>query len=571
MNTRFITRAYDPATSQRLQSEGFSRPLSQVLAGRKVLGREEMSTGLATLAPPSSLPHALEAATVLADALEEGKSIAIVGDYDCDGATASTVAYRGLGMLGFPASKLACFIPDRMEMGYGLSPAVVDAVCGKFGRPDLILTVDNGAGSFEGVARAKELGIGVIVTDHHLTGETLPDALCIVNPNGPDSAGAPRNLAGVGVIFYVLIALRSELRKRGRFDRSAQPKLAQLLDLVALGTVADVVPLDRNNRILVAQGLKRLREGAGSPGLAALFSLATQGRKDISQLSVRDLGFTLAPRINAAGRIATMDIGLECLLAGRDRAEELARNLEEINTERKAIERDMQEEAGRILRSSDLTSRPGLVLFSPNWHQGLVGLIASRVKEKVHRPVLAFAPIGRGLLRGSGRSIEGLHLRDALDFIAQSEPGIIVKFGGHALAAGLTIREDRLDDFRKSFEAVVRERLSPDALTEDILVDGALSPEEISFSLIREIDSVVWGQSFEAPLFANEFEVVRQQPLKGGEHLRARVSTGGETYEAVFFRRTSPLPGRVRLAYHPDVNEWMGRRTLQLTIEHAEE
>ena len=231
----------------------------------------------------------------------------------------------------------------------------------------------------------------------------------------------------------------------------------------------------------------------------------------------------------------------------------------------------MQEEAGRILRSSDLTSRPGLVLFSPNWHQGLVGLIASRVKEKVHRPVLAFAPIGRGLLRGSGRSIEGLHLRDALDFIAQSEPGIIVKFGGHALAAGLTIREDRLDDFRKSFEAVVQERLSPDALTEDILVDGALSPEEISFSLIREIDSVVWGQSFEAPLFANEFEVVRQQPLKGGEHLRARVSTGGETYEAVFFRRTSPLPGRVRLAYHPDVNEWMGRRTLQLTIEHAEE
>ena len=537
MKTRFITRHYDPAAAARLQSEGFSRPLAQVLAGRRIVGKSEMDTGLAGLIPPTALPHAAEAASMLADALEKGESVAVVGDYDCDGATASTVAYQGLRLLGFRPEKVSWFIPDRMSMGYGLSPVVVDALTEKYGRPDIILTVDNGMGSVEGVARANQLGIRVIVTDHHLPGEYLPAAACIVNPNGPDGAGAPGNLAGVGVIFYVLIALRAELRARGAFAAGQQPKLSKLLDLVALGTVADVVPLDRNNRILVAQGLKRLRSGRGSAGLTALYTLANQNKRDISQISVRDLGFTLAPRINAAGRIANMEIGIQCLLAGEANATELASQLEDINDQRKALERSMQEEALDSLSDADIEHRMSLVLSHPDWHQGLVGLVASRVKERIDTRF----------------------------------PGLILRYGGHALAAGLTIRGDGLEQFRDAFEKVVSENISPELLTEDIVVDGALAPEEISFGLIREIDSVVWGQSFEAPLFANEFDIVRQTPLRGGEHLKATVSTAGQHFDAIFFRHSTPLPGRVKLAYRLDVNEWMGRKSLQLMIENAEE
>ena len=374
-----------------------------------------------------------------------------------------------------------------------------------------------------------------------------------MNPNGPDGAGAPGNLAGVGVIFYVLIALRAELRARGAFAAGQQPKLSKLLDLVALGTVADVVPLDRNNRILVAQGLKRLRSGRGSAGLTALYTLANQNKRDISQISVRDLGFTLAPRINAAGRIANMEIGIQCLLAGEANATELASQLEDINDQRKALERSMQEEALDSLSDADIEHRMSLV------------------KERTHRPVIAFAPTKNGLLRGSGRSIPGLHLRYCLSRIDTMFPGLILRYGGHALAAGLTIRGDGLEQFRDAFEKVVSENISPELLTEDIVVDGALAPEEISFGLIREIDSVVWGQSFEAPLFANEFDIVRQTPLRGGEHLKATVSTAGQHFDAIFFRHSTPLPGRVKLAYRLDVNEWMGRKSLQLMIENAEE
>lgn len=571
MKTRFITRHYDPAAAARLQSEGFSRPLAQVLAGRRIVGRSEMETGLAGLIPPTALPHAAKAASMLADALEKGESVAVVGDYDCDGATASTVAYKGLRLLGFRPEKVSWFIPDRMSMGYGLPPVVVDALTEKYGRPDIILTVDNGMGSVEGVARANQLGIRVIVTDHHLPGEYLPAAACIVNPNGPDSAGAPGNLAGVGVIFYVLIALRAELRARGAFAAGQQPKLSRLLDLVALGTVADVVPLDRNNRILVAQGLKRLRSGTGSAGLTALYTLANQNKRDISQISVRDLGFTLAPRINAAGRIANMEIGIQCLLAGEENAAELASQLEDINDQRKALERSMQEEALDSLSDADIEHRMSLVLSHPDWHQGLVGLVASRVKERTHRPVIAFAPTKNGLLRGSGRSIPGLHLRYCLSRIDTMFPGLILRYGGHALAAGLTIRGDGLEQFRDAFEKVVSENISPELLTEDVVVDGALAPEEISFGLIREIDSVVWGQSFEAPLFANEFDIVSQTPLRSGEHLKATVSTAGQHFDAIFFRRSTPLPDRVKLAYRLDMNEWKGRKSLQLMIENAEE
>ncbi len=569
MKTRLITRSYDQTAACKLQSEGYSRPLAQVLAGRRVFDRSEMDTSLSGLLPPSVLPGTAEAAVMLAASLKNGRKIAIVGDYDCDGATASTVAYRGLQLLGFPAQNLSYFVPHRMDMGYGLSPEVVDAVCRRFGKPDLILTVDNGMGSVDGVRRAHELGIRVLVTDHHLAGSELPDADCIVNPNSPGAVGTPGNLAGVGVIFYVLIALRAELRRQGLYGET-QPKLSSLLDLVALGTVADVVPLDRNNRILVSHGLKRLQSGRGAAGLSALFDTATLGRRPISQISVRDLGFTLAPRINAAGRLASMEIGIRCLLAGNGDAPELAQKLEEINQERKVREREMQEEAQRMTESEDIGSRLSLVLFSQNWHQGLVGLVASRMKESMHRPVIAFAPVGNGLLRGSGRSVAGLHLRYCLSRIDDEEPGILVKFGGHALAAGLTIRGDRLEDFRQAFERVVSENITQELLSEDVLVDGALAPEEISFGLIDEIGSIIWGQSFEPPLFANEFTVVHQMPLRGGEHLKAAVETAGQTFEAVFFRHSEPLPERVKLAYHPEVNEWMGRKSLQLIITHAE-
>lgn len=571
--TRFITRPYDPAVSTRLVAEGYSRPVAQALAGRNVISRSDMDTAFSALVSPKSLPGAERAAQLLADALMRGDRVAVVGDYDCDGATACTVALRGLTMIGFSPSRLCYFVPRRLDMGYGLSPVVVDTLCEENGKPDLIVTVDNGTTSFEGVARCRELGIRVIITDHHLTGRELPEADCFVNPSAPGSLGCPllRNLAGVGVFFYVLIALRSELRSRGLFSGRPEPNLASLLDLVALGTVADVVPLDRNNRILVAQGIRRLRAGRGSAGLGALFSLATQNRRPLSTLSVKDLGFALAPRINAAGRISSMDIGIECLLSGPDSAMGHAQRLEAINQQRKDIEQGMQAEAQELLEHMDLGSRKSLVLYHKNWHQGLVGLISSRIKEQVNRPVIAFADVGEGLLRGSGRSVPGLQLRDALESVNSTRPGMLLKFGGHALAAGLTIRKKALEDFSEAFEETVKAAAGQDTFTQEILVDGALSPEEFTFRLIHEIDSIVWGQNFEAPLFANTFHVVHQQLLRGGEHLRALVETGGQTLEAVFFRHGELLPETARLAFRPDVNEWQGRRTLQLLIENMEE
>lgn len=571
MKTRFVTRQYDPALVMRLTAEGYSRPVAQALAGRRVVSRGEMDTSLASLIPPSSMPGADDAARMLADALEAGKKICIVGDYDCDGATAVAVAVRGLEQLGFSRSSLAWFVPHRLDMGYGLSPVVVDAVCEKFGRPDLIVTVDNGTASLEGVARAHELGIRVLVTDHHLAGQELPAADCFVNPNAAEVPASTRNLAGVGVFFYVLIALRSELRRRGAFANRPQPNLASLLPLVALGTVADVVPLDRNNRILVAQGLERLRKGQRCAGLTALFDIATQGRRPVSTASVKDLGFSLAPRINAAGRIATMDIGIECLLAEAAAAESYADELEEINRERKELEQSMQAEALEDLAGMDLSGRSSIVLHREGWHQGLVGLISSRIKEKIGRPVISFADTGDGCLRGSGRSVAGIHLRDALERVNASHPGVLLRFGGHALAAGLTIRKEALAEFTEAFDEEAARAAGPGAFTSEVTVDGALSPEDFTFGLVSEIDSIVWGQNFEAPLFANNFRIVRQQLLRNGEHLRLTLETGGLSLEAVYFRHGAYLPDTARLAFRPDINEWQGRRTLQLLIEDFEE
>ena len=571
MKTRFVTRSYDPAVSARLEAEGYSRPLAQALAGRKVINRAEMDTAFSGLTPPAALPGVDKAAVMLADALEAKSKIVIVGDYDCDGATACAVAMKGLAMLGFARTSLAYFVPRRLDMGYGLSPVVVDAVCERFGRPDLIVTVDNGTASLEGVARAHELGIRVLVTDHHLAGHELPPAEGFVNPNAPPAPGNPTNLAGVGVFFYVLIALRAELRRRGAFPDGRGPNLATLLDLVALGTVADVVPLDRNNRILVHQGLARLRRGLGCPGLSALFSVATQDRRPLEQVSVKDLGFTLAPRINAAGRIATMDLGIDCLMAESGGAVLHAEKLEEINQQRKELELDMQNEALELLSEIDLQGRMSVVLYHEGWHQGLVGLVSSRIKERINRPVIAFADVGDGFLRGSGRSVEGVHLRDALERVSKTHPDVLVRFGGHALAAGLTIRKDALEEFAQAFEASVAQEASPESFAAELLVDGALAPEDFSFKLVHEIDSIVWGQGFEAPLFANTFRVVRQQLLRGGEHLRATVETGGVPLEAIFFRHGTYLPDTARIAFRPDINEWQGRRTLQLLIEAVED
>ena len=569
MKPRLIARPYNPENAARLQADGFSRPLAQVLAARGVNSKEDMETALGGMIPPSALPCAARAAEILADALAGGKSVCVVGDYDCDGATASAVAMKGLAMLGFPRERIRYFVPDRLSMGYGLSPAVIDALVRESGRPDLIVTVDNGTASIAGVDRASELGIEVIVTDHHLPGEQLPDALCLVNPNGPGRCPQLSSLAGVGVFFYVLAALRAELRRRGAFAGRPEPNLASLLDLVALGTVADVVPLDRNNRILVAQGLRRMRSGRGNSGISALYGLATQNRRCIQDITVKDLGFCLAPRINAAGRIASMNAGIECLLAGPDSAEALASGLETINQQRKTLEQEMQQQALRLLRDSPADSRAGTVIFGPQWHQGLVGLIASRLKDHLHHPVIAFAPSGQGLLRGSGRSVAAMHLRDCLARIDADAPGLLVKYGGHSQAAGLTIREKDLARFRGMFEERCRDAIGEDTPAEDILTDGALSPDELHLGLVNEINGIVWGQNFDAPLFVNRFNIVRQSQLRG-DHLKLTVETGGQLFDAIYFRRRELLPASARLAYRPEANEWQGRRTLQLVVSASE-
>ena len=487
----------------------------------------------------------------------------VVADYDCDGATACAVAIRGLRAMG---ARVDYIVPDRFIYGYGLTPEIVDFAAKH--SPDVILTVDNGIASIEGVKRASELGIQVIITDHHLAGQTLPEAQCIVNPNTPGCDFPSKNLAGVGVMFYVLMALRAELRARGRFTQQTQPKLNALVDLVALGTVADVVKLDRNNRILVEQGLNLIRRGLTQPGLAALFEVA--GRP-LAQAKARDFGFVIAPRINAAGRLDLMNAGIECLISDDpSAARDFAQKLDEFNRERRELELNMQWDARMLLNREDFTDRHTITLFEPGWHQGIVGLVASRVKDSRHRPTVAFANAGEGELKGSGRSIEGVHLRDMLDLVTKKAPGIIRKFGGHAMAAGLTIQADALDAFTQAFEDVVTENTDPDTFERHVLVDGALSSEEINESLIDAINAQSWGQGFLPPLFANEFKVLRQTALKGGHLKLALEMPDGMRFSAIYFRRAAEIPSRAVLAYRPEINEWMGRRNIQLVVEQLQ-
>ena len=561
--TRFITRDYSPAIVGHLMDEGFLEPLARVLAARGIESADDLKPDWRAMLPPLSLMGTTAAARILADAIEAGKRIMVIADYDCDGATACAVALLGLREMGATVDYL---VPDRFVYGYGLTPEIVELAASK--NADLILTVDNGMASIDGVEKAKALGIDVIITDHHLPAEKLPAAACIVNPNTPGCDFPSKNLAGVGVMFYVLMALRAEFRARGRFDAANQPRLDALVDLVALGTVADVVKLDRNNRILVQQGLAKVRRGHTHPGLKALFEIA--GRPS-AQARVRDFGFVIAPRINAAGRLDLMTAGIECLISRTDdEAQHYAKILDDYNRQRRELELDMQWDAAMLLNKIDVTKRHTLALFEPTWHQGIVGLVASRVKESKHRPTIAFANAADGEMKGSGRSIEGVHLRDMLDLVTKKAPGIIKKFGGHAMAAGLTIDAHHFEDFSRAFETVVTENCDEEVFERHVYVDGDLAARDITPALVEAINGQIWGQGFLPPLFANEFKVLHQTVLKGG-HLKLMLEMQGARFSGIFFRRSAQVPDVARLAYRPEINEWMGQKSIQLVIEQVED
>ena len=563
--TRILNREFDLEAARRLHEEGYLPPVARALSARGIRDASELAQDWKSMLPPAMLEGTREAAERLALARERGERVTVVADYDCDGATACAVAIRGLGMMGVKADY---FVPHRVHHGYGLSCAVVDLLAARTPRPDVLLTVDNGVSSAEAVRHAAELGIDVIVTDHHLPGAELPPAVCIVNPNLADSAFPSKALAGVGVMYYVLLALRALLRERGVYTQQTQPRLDALVDLVALGTVADVVKLDKNNRILVAQGLNRIRLGRTHAGISALFAVA--GKKP-EAAGVRDFGFALGPRINAAGRLDTMENGIECLLADDPVvALDYARCLNDFNAARQELETEMQQAAETALSCCNVDSLATLTLYDGRFNEGVVGLVASRLKEKVNRPTIVFAPTDDGALKGSGRSIAGVHLRDALDLVSKALPGAVLRFGGHAMAAGLTLRsEDDLPAFRDAFEKAVRSMVDASVFERVIYTDGGLAPDEITERLVQAIDSQIWGQGFDAPVFANEFRVVRQSLVKDA-HTKLILELGGQRFDAIFFRHTETLPGMVRLAYRPNINEFMGRRSVQLVIEAAE-
>jgi single-stranded-DNA-specific exonuclease len=560
--TRILHRQAPAAHRERLEQDGVDPLLARLYAARGVRTRADIDYDLKSLLLPDTLFGADAAAALLADAIAARHRILIVADYDCDGATACAVGIRALRAFGADVQYL---VPNRFDYGYGLTPEIVRLAAQQ--RPDLIVTVDNGIASVDGVAEARRLGIATLVTDHHLPGPDLPAAEAIVNPNQPGCRFASKNLAGVGVMFYVVTALRAELRRRGAFAGRKEPNLGELLDLVALGTVADVVPLDRNNRILVSQGLARMRRGAVQPGVRALFAAA--GR-DPRQAATFDLGFGLGPRLNAAGRLADMALGIEALITDDfARALNIARELDALNRERRSIEAEMQEQAALAVEKLEIAERAGVTLFDPDWHQGVVGLLASRVKDKLHRPVIAFARGGaEGELKGSGRSIAGLHLRDALDLVAKREPGLLRRFGGHAAAAGLSILEGDLDRFDAAFAAVAQDLIAPTDLQRTIESDGALETGHMTLGAARRIAGEVWGQGFPPPLFDDEFLVDQQRLLKD-KHLKLTLRKGAARFDAIRFNHADPLPDRVRCAYRLEANEFNGTASVQLLVEHA--
>jgi len=569
-------RDVPPRAAWALEQAGVHPLLARLFAARGMRSADDLDDGLGRLLLPSDLRGSADAARLLADAIAKRQRICVVADYDCDGATACAVALRGLSMLGAAPDTLCYVVPDRAVHGYGLTPTIVDLAL--LQKPDLLLTVDNGIASMTGVAHARERGLAVLVTDHHLpalVGDAvvLPDADVIVNPNQPGCSFASKNLAGVGVMFYVLLALRSELRERGVFTPQNQPRLDAMLDLVALGTVADVVKLDANNRRLVAQGLKRIRAGRMQPGVAALFTAA--GR-DARRASAFDFGFALGPRINAAGRLSDMTLGIECLLTDdAGRAAELAKTLEGINRERREVEGGMREAAEAQLAAllaaapSEGASPPALAIYNADFHEGVVGIIASRLKEQLHRPTFVFAMGQDGLLKGSGRSIAGFHLRDALDLVSKRHAGVLKKFGGHAMAAGCTLAEADFATFDQAFQRVASEWLDAATLQRKLLSDGPLVPEYFNIETVLSLDAQVWGQAFEAPLFSDQVQVISQR-LVGEKHLKMSVKHAGTVRDAIWFGHSEPLPASVLMAYRLSIDEYNGRQRLQMIVESAQ-
>jgi single-stranded-DNA-specific exonuclease len=560
---RLVERPFRDADRRALIAAGLHPVLARVYAARQIRSAAQLEDDFKRLLPPASLAHCEHAATLLADAIAAGKKLLIVADYDADGATACAVGMRALRAMGASVDYL---VPNRFELGYGLTPELVDIAAQR--RPDVLITVDNGIASLEGVERAKALGIGTLITDHHLPAAAgLPRADCIVNPNQPGCGFGSKALAGVGVMFYVMLALRAELRKRGAFNGSPEPNLAALTDLVALGTVADVVPLDANNRILVAQGLRRLRAGQAQPGVAALLRAA--GR-DAAKATAFDLGFVLGPRLNAAGRLADMGIGIECLATDDEaRAANCALELDRFNRERRRIEAEMLAQARAAADAIADAPGPALAFFDASWHQGVVGILASRLRERLHRPVFCFARANSEELRGSGRSIPGFHLRDCLDLVAKRAPGLILRFGGHAQAAGLTLREPELARFRETLAQVAEETMPREALTRTVETDGALDSGELTLRLAQELESRIWGQGFPQPLFCDIF-ALESQRVVGEKHSKLRLVKDGVRLEAMRFNSLEPLPARFRAAYRLSVNEYNGLQSVQINVEEVE-
>jgi single-stranded-DNA-specific exonuclease len=589
---KIFVRDAPPRNVWALEKAGIHPLLAQLYAARGVLDPAELDAALTHLLPPTAMKGTAEAARLLADAIGQDKKLCIVADYDCDGATACAVAVRGLRLLG--AKHVDYIVPDRVQDGYGLTPPISERV--KASGADVLITVDNGIASFDGVATARALGLQVLVTDHHLCASldgqiALPQADVIVNPNQPGCDFESKSIAGVGVMFYVLLALRAELRTRGQFavrsptassttaasqtdTRPPEPKLDALLPLVALGTVADVVKLDANNRRLVAQGLKRVRALAMPAGLASLFVAAS---RDATAATTFDFGFALGPRINAAGRLSDMTLGIECLLTDdANRALELAKTLDNINRERREIEGNMREQALLVAESlfEDASNTPpAICVFYPDFHEGVVGIVASRLKDKLHRPAFVFAPSGATghghELKGSGRSIPGFHLRDALDLVAKRHPGVLLRFGGHAMAAGCTIAEEHFEIFEQGLAQVAQEWLSAATLMRRLDTDGPLKPEYRRVDLVDALHHEVWGQGFAAPTFSEEVEVVSQR-LVADKHLSLKLKHRGEPVDGIWFGRTEPLPARVKLAFRLDADSWRGERKVRFLVEAAE-
>jgi len=564
-----VDRSVPAAARMALEQSGLHPILARVLASRGVRGPEELSTDLAGLLPPALLKGTDEAAILLADAIEAEAAMLVIADYDCDGATACAVAVRGLRMMGATVDYL---VPNRFETGYGLTPEIVALALKhpRLGAPDLLITVDNGIASVDGAQAAQDAGLALLITDHHLPGPELPVADAIVNPNAGGCPFPSKSIAGVGVIFYVLIALRAELRRRGL--QGSEAPLVRLLDLVALGTVADVVRLDANNRLMVAQGLSRIRSGRAQPGLLALFSI---GGREARTASAQDLGFTVGPRINAAGRLADMSVGIECLLTDDPaKAEHLAASLDAMNRQRREVERTMQEEALASLAETPDPTRRVIVLSDPGWHQGVVGLVAGKLKERFHRPVVALAPAGE-TYRGSGRSIPGVHLRDCLDLVSKRLPDAIVRFGGHAMAAGLTLRTEALEAFSAALDQAVADLSDPAVFHRQHETDGELDPALADDRLMDALDGPVWGQGFAAPSFHSQFQVLAQRAVGTG-HLKLTLRsarTGNPrsgTIDAIWFGRAEPAPDRLRAIWQPVRNTWQGRSKIELQILHAE-